>query len=370
MKRVRVQVPRGPHGLHAYDVLVGEGALDAKSLGGLLQSGSHGVVVSSREVMGLHGPLLLEALRHAGFDLRSVIELPDGEKAKTVDVWDRSIRALARARVDRSGFVIAFGGGTVGDAAGFLAATYMRGIRLVQIPTTLLSMVDSSVGGKTGLNLSFGKNLVGAFHQPSLVLEDLRFLKTLPMRERQSGAYEILKAGLLRSETLLSLVERTRGLSRATARELETAIALAVKIKARIVERDERESGDRVLLNLGHTLGHALEAATSYRVFTHGEAVGYGMEFALDLGTQLGVTKAQAARRMKAAVLAVGTRTPLHSSMAAPARRAALLDKKRAGAKLFEVLVTRPGRPVVHQMNAGDFAEAASNWIMGRDTGR
>ena len=358
MKRVRVAAGRAP-----YDVVIGRGALSPTRIRTCLGKESSGVVVSSPPVMRLHGPALRKALGGAGFEVRREILLPDGEAAKTPRVWERTLRAMAKAGLDRSSFVIAFGGGSIGDAAGFAAATYMRGVRLIQIPTTLLSMVDSSVGGKTGVNLVEGKNLVGSFHQPSLVLADLSFLRTLPARERRSGVYEMVKCGLLRSQALLSLVERTRGLRQATDADLETAIAAAVRIKARIVERDEREGGERVLLNLGHTLGHALEAATAYRRFTHGEAVGYGMEFVVDLGEEMGVTERAAARRMRAAVRSVGRRTPLDRSLAAKASVAALGDKKRVAGNLNEILLRGPERPVIQSIDARAFATSVRVWL-------
>ena len=334
-----------------------------RSLKSLFKARAQGIVVSSEPVMALHGPRLLEALEVASFDVRSVLLLQDGEKAKTIREWERAIRAMAGARLDRSSFVIAFGGGSVGDAAGFAAASFMRGIRLVQIPTTLLSMVDSSVGGKTGLNLIEGKNLVGAFHQPSLVLADPAFLKTLPERERQSGVYEILKCGLLRSEALVRLITKTRGLRHASDSDVETAISAAVRIKARIVERDERESGERVLLNLGHTLGHALEAATGYRRFTHGEAVSYGLEFATDLGEALHLASPGESARVRKAIACVGPRLPIETSMIASACRAIEGDKKRAGRKLTEILFRRPGKPEVVEIGIEAVAELASAWL-------
>ena len=361
MKRVRVAVGRTP-----YDVVIGRGALSGPRLRRVLGRNASGIVVSSEKVMNLHGKALLRALRKAGFETQRVLSLRDGEGAKTTREWERIIRAMAKARLDRSSFVIAFGGGSVGDAAGFAAATYMRGIRFIQIPTTLLAMVDSSVGGKTGINLVEGKNLAGSFHQPSLVLADVAFLKTLPARERQSGVYEILKCGLLRSQSLLKLVERTRGLRRASDIDIENAIAQAVRVKARIVERDEREAGERVLLNLGHTLGHSLEAATSYRVFTHGEAVGYGMEFVIDLGERLGVTPASAARRMRSAIQAVGRRIPLRPAMVAAAQKAALGDKKREGGEIKEILLCGPQQPVIHRMEARHFVKEAGAWLSGK----
>jgi 3-dehydroquinate synthase len=316
--------------------------------------------------MRLHGHALRESLRDAGFATRRLVLLPDGENAKTTRGWERTVRAMARCGLDRSSFVVAFGGGSIGDASGFAAATYMRGIRVIQIPTTLLAMVDSSVGGKTGINLAEGKNLVGAFHQPSLVLADTSFLRTLPARERQSGVYEIVKCGLLRSESLLRLVERTHGLRGASGGEMEAAIAEAVRIKARIVERDERESGERVLLNLGHTLGHALETAGSYRVFTHGEAVGYGMDFAIDLSAHLGLATPASARRMHAAIAAAGRRTPLRASLVGKAREAVGRDKKRQGGELKEILLAGPQRPRIQRIDTRDFAAEARTWLLGK----
>lgn len=358
MKRVRVSAGRTP-----YDVWIGEGVLKGAHLRSAVGTGADGILISSKRVMDLHGGALGRALQDAGFACRRTLLLPDREGAKTPRAFTRTLEAMAKAGLDRSSFVIAFGGGSIGDSAGFAAATYMRGIRFVQIPTTLLSMVDSSVGGKTGINLPSGKNLVGSFHQPSLVLADLSFLRTLPAREKQSGVYEILKCGLLKSRRLLDLVSKTRGLRRATTSQMETAIEGAVKIKARIVERDERENSERILLNLGHTLGHALEAATSYRVFTHGEAIGYGMEFAVDLGLSLGITSAPAARLMREAIRKVGARPAIRAEMATPAERASLSDKKRRGAHLREILLEAPQRPVVHRMHAQDFAKATGRWL-------
>ena len=357
MKRVRVAVGQAP-----YDVVIGAGAVQDPRLRRCLGKGASGIVLSSARVMRLHGRALMQSLDRAGFAAR-VLLLRDGEAAKTTREWERTMGAMARAGLDRSSFVIAFGGGSIGDAAGFAAATYMRGLKFIQVPTTLLAMVDSSVGGKTGLNLREGKNLVGSFHQPSLVLADLSFLRTLPDRERRSGVFEIVKCGLLRSQALLALIERTRGLRRAAVADLETAIAGAVKIKARIVESDERESGERVLLNLGHTLGHALEAATGYRRFTHGEAVGHGLEFAVDLSETLGLAASASALRMRDAISAVGPREPIRAAMVGPARKATFKDKKRAGAVLREVLLEGPQRPAVVTMEARAFAEEAGRWL-------
>jgi 3-dehydroquinate synthase len=364
MRRVRVAVGPNP-----YEVLIGRGVLSHPQLGRSLKGASSGIVVSSREVMRLHGPALLTAVAKAGLDRPRIVLLRDGEGAKTVLEWERMLRAMAKAGLDRSSVLIAFGGGSIGDAGGFAASAYMRGIRFVQIPTTLLAMVDSSVGGKTGINIKEGKNLVGAFHQPSLVLADLSFLRTLSARERQSGVYEILKCGLLKSARLLELIDKTGGLRRATQRELAEAIAGAVRIKARIVERDEREAGERVLLNLGHTLGHALEAATSYRVFTHGEAVGYGMEFVVDLSERLGRTSASTAGRMRALIAEVGPRVSLRPALAKRVREALLNDKKRQGLHLKVVLLAGPQAPEIHRMSLRALSRSADAWLSLRPRG-
>ena len=361
MKRVRVAVGRA-----AYDVVIGRDVLLRPHLDRCLGRKASGVIVSSRNVMKRHGAALLGALSRAGFTTKRTLVLPEGEGAKTTRAWETTMVGLAKAGLDRSSVVIAFGGGSIGDVAGFAAATYMRGIRFVQIPTTLLSMVDSSVGGKTGINLKEGKNLVGSFHQPSLVLADLAFLRTLPRREHQSGVYEILKAALLKSERLLKLLEQTAGLRRASEREIETAVALAVAIKARVVENDERESGERVLLNLGHTLGHALEAATAYRTFTHGEGVGYGMEFAVDISEELGLISRKAAARILKAIAQIGPKTPIRSALISQVQAATLSDKKREGAQLKEVLLKGVAQPLVQRMNAKAFGRIVGAWLAHR----
>ena len=364
MKRVRVRAGREP-----YDVVIGSGVLTGRNLAPILGRASACVVVSSPRVMELHGDRLLKALAEAKTTPRATILLRDGEAAKTAREWQRASGLMARAGLDRRALVIAFGGGSVGDAAGFAASTYARGLSFIQIPTTLLSMVDSSVGGKTGINLPEGKNLVGSFHQPRLVLADTSLLRTLPAREKQSGVYEILKCALLRSRPLLGLIRKTGGLRRASGAQLESAIAEAVRIKARIVERDERENGDRILLNFGHTLGHALEAATGYRVFTHGEAVGYGMEFAADFGAATSVSTGDVAKEVREAVRSLGPRIALQPPIARRLRAAIHRDKKRDGEAIREILIRAAGRPVVQRIPAVAFANAAIAWVRDEPAG-
>jgi 3-dehydroquinate synthase len=224
--------------------------------------------------------------------------LEPGEKYKTLASAEKLLRQMARAGADRGSLLIAFGGGIVGDVGGFLSAIYMRGIRYVQVPTTLLAQVDSSVGGKTGVNLPEGKNLVGSFYHPLAVFADIAVLGTLPARELKAGLMESVKAGIIRDRTLVRFMEEYAGevLGR-DPKALEKVIAASIRIKANVVNKDERESGLRMILNLGHTVGHALEQATGYKSLLHGEAVGWGMVAALYLARmRRTISKAQLER--------------------------------------------------------------------------
>jgi 3-dehydroquinate synthase len=259
-----------------YPIAIGHGLV--ASLPALLapMAGRHFVIVSDRRVFSLHGSRVEKPLRKLGHVSRVLI--PGGERYKTRETLAAVHDAFVDAGLQRDGVVVAFGGGVVGDLAGFAAATYMRGVIWVQVPTTLLAMVDSSVGGKVGVNHPRAKNLLGAFHQPRAVVTDPSFLETLPPRERQSGAYELLKCGIIGDRALFQSMRRApAGLQGWGRAELENAVASACRIKVEIVEKDAREDGLRRVLNLGHTLGHALEAVSGYRRFTHGEAVGWGL---------------------------------------------------------------------------------------------
>ena len=208
----------------------------------------------------------------------AAVLIPDGERAKQLGTVARLYEAFLKRRLDRTGVVIALGGGVVGDVAGFAAATYLRGVPLIQIPTTLLAQVDSSVGGKVGVNLAAGKNLVGAFHPPSLVVCDPDVLASLPRREFRAGLYEVIKYGVIASRALFERVSaKLDELMAQDREELPAIVAECCRIKASVVSRDEREAGPRRVLNFGHTVGHALEGMTGYRRFRHGEAVAYGM---------------------------------------------------------------------------------------------
>lgn len=268
-------------GERAYDVMIGPGLLN--DLGVLMKlRGLRGpvAVITDDKVGPIHANKVQRGLRQAELE-NFRLTVRAGETSKTMTQVTRLLGRLARRKVPRSGTIIALGGGVVGDLAGFVAASYLRGIHLVQAPTTLLGMVDSAIGGKTGVNLPEGKNLVGAFHQPRLVVADLEALKTLPAREFSAGMAEVVKYGAIADDKLLEKV--APGIHPLTP-DLGKIIARCVKIKARIVEKDEFETGKRrALLNFGHTLGHAIEKATQYKTYLHGEAVAIGMRAAIRL---------------------------------------------------------------------------------------
>jgi 3-dehydroquinate synthase len=304
------------------------------------------LVVSDRNVWREHGAHMQRALE----PLRPVgqIILPAGERSKSraslASLHDQFLEAGLR----RDAVIIAIGGGVVGDVAGFAAATFMRGVDWLQVPTTLLAMVDSSVGGKVGINHPLGKNLIGAFHQPRGVIVDPEFLETLPQRQRCSGLFEIIKAGLIADKGLFeSIEEAPAGLAGWDAARTEAAIAAAIRVKARIVEKDEREGGLRRVLNLGHTLGHALETVTGYRRFTHGEAVGWGMLGAAWLARQRGMLSSRDASRVTAAIERNGPRPVLSDLDVGELLGALARDKKSVAGQTHFILPKGIGRVVV-----------------------
>jgi len=257
--------------------------------------------------------------------------LPPGEKYKTIASVERLAREMMRAGADRGSLLIAFGGGIVGDVGGFLAAVYMRGIPYVQVPTTFLSQVDSSVGGKTGVNLPEGKNMVGSFHQPRAVFADIGVLGTLPERELRAGLMESVKAGIIRDRSLVRYMEENVPLIVGRdAKALEKVIAASIRMKAEVVTKDERDTGLRMILNLGHTVGHAIEQATAYKVLLHGEAVAWGMVAALYLALKRGTISRSQFERLERLIFLYG---PLPALKLRPAKvvAATSADKKNVG---------------------------------------
>ena len=290
-------------GERAYPILIGERLLADCAPLRELAAGRPVAVVTDTNVAPLHAAALDAALADAS--QRLVVVLPAGEANKTWDSLNRIFDALLAARFDRDALVVALGGGVVGDMAGFAAAVYQRGVDFVQVPTTLLAMVDSSVGGKTAINHPLGKNMIGAFHQPRLVVADMATLGTLPARELSAGLAEVIKHGAIADAGYLSRIEADMArLLAFDAAALADAVARSCEIKASVVERDEREAGLRALLNFGHTFGHAIEAGAGYGAWLHGEAVGTGMAMAADLSARLGLLAAADARRVREAALA------------------------------------------------------------------
>ncbi len=337
-----VQVRLGPR---SYRVVIERGLL--RRVGARLKrvlSVSEVYVVSSTPVMRLHGPTLRASCRRAGLAIRW-LPVPDGERAKTLAVAEMALRRLARFGAGRDAALVAFGGGSVGDLAGFVAAVYMRGIRFVQIPTTVIAQVDAAIGGKTAVDLFEGKNLVGAFHQPTVVLSDPEVLRTLPRRQLLAGLAEVVKRGAIASPALFVWLEKhALQVRRGEIGALQMVVEINSRIKAAIVARDERESGQRMILNFGHTLGHALEAAGRYRRLLHGEAVSIGMVCATRLSVRLGLCAPSVAFRVEALLRKLGL--PVRIPAGLPQERivrAMGLDKKRRHGRLRVVLTRKIG---------------------------
>jgi len=274
---------------NSYEIFIGNGLLG--ELGGFARrhyaGGGQVAVVTDQNVWGRHGHTLAASLCEAGMDCTPVV-LEPGEHNKSLAGLETVYDAFADMNLKRDGLIIAFGGGVIGDLSGFAAATYMRGVKYIQVPTTLLAQVDSSVGGKTAINLKQGKNMAGAFYQPAAVLIDTAVLETLSKRDWRCGMAEVIKHGAIRSRCLFDELKNSANKNR---RDFLDIIARNCKIKSEIVARDERETGERALLNFGHTFGHAIEKLYGYSTYNHGEAVAMGMRIAAAVGQQLGLTE-------------------------------------------------------------------------------
>lgn len=328
--RIRVKAPGGGYDIHVGSVLEDDGLTLLRQTVG----SNRCVIVTNTTLKPLYDQKLTAALPQA-----IVVTMPDGEQHKTTDTVGQLYEAFVHAKLDRAGVVIAFGGGVVGDTAGFAAATYMRGVRLIQIPTSLLSMVDSSVGGKVGVDLPIGKNLVGAFKQPDAVFIDPTMLKTLPAREWRCGMAEVIKHGLLADSELLdpSLWVPER------APEL---IQRAVKVKVDVVEADPYEQNIRAHLNLGHTFAHAIEQVSGY-AWPHGEAVGVGLIAAARLSVTQGLALSELADQVEILVAAIGLPTRLGELAPESLYAAMSTDKKWAAGHSRFILLRRIGEPLI-----------------------
>ncbi len=350
METLRVEL-----GSRSYPILIGQGLLGERALFEQHVRARDLLVVTNTIV----APLYLDTLE-ASLQPRRVVAtvLPDGESHKTLTSVARILDVLVANRFGRDCAVMALGGGVVGDMAGFAAATYQRGVAFAQIPTTLLAQVDSSVGGKTGVNHPGGKNLLGAFHQPVVVVADTRTLATLPARELRAGLAEVIKYGLICDAGFFAWLEaHIDSLLAGDAAALAYVVRRSCEIKAQIVARDEREQGDRALLNLGHTFGHAVESATGYTEWLHGEAIGAGLVMAAGMSRESGLLTAEELERVTRLIARAGL--PVHVSNVTPATALEhmRIDKKVQSGRIRLVLLRGIGSAFV----TGDYAEPALN---------
>jgi 3-dehydroquinate synthase len=348
-------------GARAYEIIIGRGLLVHLGAGvKALRPSARCAILTDETVAGHHLAATEDSLRAAGIDASRIVVAP-GEGSKSYATFATVCEAVIAARIERGDLVVALGGGVIGDLAGFAAACVRRGLDFVQVPTTLLSQVDSSVGGKTGINSPQGKNLIGAFHQPILVVADTALLDTLPQRQFRAGYAEVAKYGLLGDAAFFAWLEANwqEVFSGSPARE--HAIAVSCRAKAGVVARDERESGERALLNLGHTFGHALEAACGFSErLLHGEAVALGMALAFEFSARKGLLPAAEAERARAHLAAVGLPTHLKDIPGTMPGVDELMDliaqdKKVKRGKLTFILVRGIGRAFVE--NDVDAAE-------------
>lgn len=326
------------------DLLKSAGEMSRRAVG---DKARQAAIVSNPTVDALYGKMVEASYKRAGFRVKRFL-MGDGERFKNLRTAESLYKFLIEERLERADILVAMGGGVIGDLAGFVAATYLRGIRFVQIPTTLLAQIDSSVGGKTAVNHPLGKNLIGVFHQPSLVLIDLETLRSLPPRQLRAGLQEALKYGVIKDRRLFHKIsEQLPEIEAGDAAALTELIQRCCEIKARVVERDEREGGLRRILNFGHTVGHALEAVTHYRRFLHGEAVGHGMRAASRIAETAGLLSANERQTIEEAVCRIG-RLPQTKTLAiADIMEAMERDKKAEGGRIAFVLPVAIGRVII-----------------------
>jgi 3-dehydroquinate synthase len=358
VQTIRVQTPSARYDVFAGSDLLRTLAPRIERIAGKLPR--RVFVLTSPEIWALWGEMFLSSFREAPITLF----LAPGEKHKSMASVDKLLRQMIAAGGDRGSLLIAFGGGIVGDVGGFVAAIFMRGIPYVQVPTTFLSQVDSSVGGKTGVNLPEGKNLVGSFHHPVAVFADIGVLGTLPARELRAGLMESVKAGIIRDRSLVRYMEeQIDAILGRDAKALEKVIAASIRMKAGVVNRDERESGLRMILNFGHTIGHAIEQATRYKVLLHGEAVGWGMIAALEVAVQRGTISEAQADRLEQLIHSYGP-LPAMKVNIKKLLAATGSDKKNVGGVRRFVLPVGIGDAGVVEDVTGAELEAAAKYML------
>lgn len=337
-ERVLVQAASGP-----YTVVIGKQTLE--TLGAELDAaklGKRRILISSQRVWDFHGP----RFKTIGAD-RTPILVEDGERYKNLNTVARILDALVKAEADRATVIVAVGGGVIGDMVGFSAATYLRGLPVVQVPTTLLAQVDSAIGGKTGVNHPLGKNLIGSFHAPSLVVADPTVLETLPRREFRAGLYEVIKYGVISDPALLDHIRTSvTAIFNRDGEAIAPLVTASCRIKAQVVSADEREGGFRRILNFGHTVGHALEAVTKYKQFRHGEAVGYGMLAALNIGVARGITPRALLEEVESLIAQLGPLPSVSDISAKEVYTAIGRDKKVVAGRLHFIAASERGKTI------------------------
>jgi len=357
MEKIRVEL-----GTRSYDIIIGRGLLkDVGKILGTFDFSSKKALISNPTVYGFYGKEVSAAIRASGNDLTEVL-IPDGEEYKSLADTEKIYEAMLKAKLDRKSALIALGGGVIGDITGFAASTYMRGIDFIQVPTTLLAQVDSSVGGKTGVNHPLGKNMIGAFWQPRLVWIDTATLDTLPRREFLSGLGEVIKYGVIWDEEFFTYLETTRDkIIKLDSTALTYIIRRSCEIKGEVVSKDERESGLRAVLNYGHTIGHAIETITSYKKYLHGEAVAIGMYMEAKLSHQLGIIDSKAVARIKALIdsFELPSEMPDEIEMDDLVNKMQI-DKKTISGKMHFVLPETVGSVKIHsEITADDIIKLA-----------
>ena len=349
-------------GERSYPIYIGQRVLD--EVGPLLQGlklTRKALIATQPGIRTLYAERLAQSLRAAGFEV-GLFEVLDAEEAKSLPWLEKMYDRLVELRLDRRSPLIAVGGGVVGDLAGFAAATYLRGIPFVQVPTTLLAQVDSSIGGKTAVNHARGKNLIGAFYQPRMVIIDVDTLATLPPRDLRSGLGEVVKYGVIASPTLFERLEtRASAVLAGEATLLTAIIEECCRIKADVVSADEHEGGLRAILNFGHTFGHAIEAATGFSTYTHGEAVAIGMVWATELSRRRGMCAPDLPGRIRGLLDTLGLPTRLHGPVTG-LREAMSLDKKAIAGRLRFILVEALGSVSVRDDVPADLVEEIIAW--------
>ena len=342
-------------GERSYPIHIGPGLIDSSALYAPHLSGGRAAIVTNDVVGALYSSRVKKALEQAGASVVQIM-VEDGEQAKRWENVDSICDAMLEARCGRDTLLVALGGGVVGDLAGFVAAVYQRGIPFLQVPTTLLAQVDSSVGGKTAINHARGKNMIGAFHQPRAVIADVAALDTLPDRELRAGLAEVVKHGLALDLEFVDWLEKN--VEKLLARRTDAliyAVRRCCELKAGIVAQDEREAGKRALLNFGHTFGHAIEAATGFTAYLHGEAVGLGMLIAAGLSRHLELIDTATADRLRDILAKAGLPTEAPRIGAAKALELMQMDKKVLAGSLRLVLLEKMGRAIV----TADYSQAA-----------